>query len=121
MDKVLQDIRFGLRMLLKNPGFTTVAVFTLALGIGANAAIFDVVNGVLLKPLPYKEPDRIVRVFESHPRFPRFPISPANFLDYRERNDVFDHLVTFARRDLDLSATDRSDKPISRREYSSLL
>ncbi len=110
MDKVLQDIRFGLRMLLKNPGFTTVAVFTLALGIGANAAIFDVVNGVLLKPLPYKEPDRIVRVFESHPRFPRFPISPANFLDYRERNDVFDHLVTFARGDLDLSANDRPER-----------
>jgi predicted permease len=110
MDNITQDLRFGLRMLIKNPGFTAVAVFTLALGIGANAAIFDVVNGVLLKPLPYKDPDRIVRVFESHPRFPTFPISPANFLDYRERNDVFDDFATFARGDLDLSINDRPER-----------
>jgi len=86
MDELIKDLRFGLRLLKKNPVFTAVAVLTLALSIGANAAIFDVVNGVLLKPLPYKDPDRIVRVFENHPRFPRFPISPANFLDYREQN-----------------------------------
>jgi predicted permease len=110
MDNLTQDLRFGLRLLRKNPGFTAVAVFTLALSIGANAAIFDVVNGVLLKPLPYKEPDRIVRVFENGPRFPKFPISPANFLDYRERNDVFDDFATFARGDLDLSVNDRPER-----------
>ncbi|HXI89280.1 MAG TPA: ABC transporter permease [Blastocatellia bacterium] len=110
MDNLTQDLRFGLRLLRKNPGFTAVAVFTLALSIGANAAIFDVVNGVLLKPLPYKEPDRIVRVFEASPRFPKFPISPANFLDYRERNDVFDDFATFARGDLDLSVNDRPER-----------
>ncbi len=110
MDNLTQDLRFGLRLLRKNPGFTAVAVFTLALSIGANAAIFDVVNGVLLKPLPYKEPDRIVRVFENSPRFPKFPISPANFLDYRERNDVFDDFATFARGDLDLSVNDRPER-----------
>jgi predicted permease len=110
MDNLTQDLRFAFRLLTKNPGFTAVAVFTLALGIGANAAIFDVVNGVLLKPLPYKEPDRIVRVFESHPRFPTFPISPANFLDYRERNDVFDDFSTFARGDLDLSVNGRPER-----------
>ena len=109
MDNLIQDLRFGLRLLRKNPGFTAVALFTLALSIGANAAIFDVVNAVLLKPLPYNEPDRIVRVFESHPRFPKFPISPANFLDYRERNDVFDDFATFARGDLDLSVNDRPE------------
>lgn len=115
MDNLLQDIRFAVRLLRKNPGFTAVAVVTLALSIGANAAIFDVVNGVLLKPLPYKEPDRIVRVFENNPRFPKFPISPANFLDYRERNDVFDDFATFARGDLDLSVTDRPERLIGMR------
>jgi predicted permease len=110
MDNLTQDLRFGLRLLRKNPGFTAVAVLTLALSIGANAAIFDVVNGVLLKPLPYKEPDRIVRVFENSPRFPKFPISPANFLDYRERNDVFEDFATFARGDLDLSVKDRPER-----------
>ena len=110
MDNLTQDLRFGLRLLRKNPGFTAVAVFTLALSIGANAAIFDVVNGVLLKPLPYKEPDRIVRVFENSPRFPKFPISPANFLDYREQNAVFDDFATFARADLDLSVNDRPER-----------
>lgn len=110
MDNLIQDLRFGLRLLRKNPGFTAVAVFTLALSIGANAAIFDVVNAVLLKPLPYKEPDRIVRVFESHPRRPTFPISPANFLDYRERTDAFDDFATFARRDLDLSVNGRPER-----------
>ena len=110
MDNLMQDLRFGLRLLRKNPGFTAVAVFTLALSVGANAAIFDVVNSVLLKPLPYKEPDRIVRVFESNPRFPKFPISPANFLDYRERNDIFDDLATFSRGDLDLSVNDRPQR-----------
>ena len=110
MENLIQDLRFGLRLLKKNPGFTAVAVFTLALSIGANAAIFDVVNGVLLKPLPYTDPDRIVRVFENNPRFPKFPISPANFLDYRERNDVFDDFATFARGDLDLSSSDRPER-----------
>ena len=110
MDELIKDLRFGLRLLRKNPGFTAVAVLTLALSIGANAAVFDVVNGVLLKPLPYKEPDRIVRVFENHPRFPRFPISPANFLDYREQNDVFEDFATFTRGDLDLSSNERPER-----------
>jgi putative ABC transport system permease protein len=110
MENLIRDIRFGLRLMRKNPGFTAVAVLTLALSIGANAAIFDVVNAVLLKPLPYNEPDRIVRVFENGPRFPKFPISPANFLDYRERSDVFDDFATFARRDLDLSVNDRPER-----------
>ncbi len=115
MDNLIQDLRFGLRLLRKNPGLTAVAVFTLALSIGANAAIFDVVNGVLLKPLPYTEPGRLVRVFENNPRFPKFPISPANFLDYRERNDVFDDFATFVRGDLDLSVNDRPERLVGMR------
>ncbi|MGA9768287.1 MAG: ABC transporter permease [Blastocatellia bacterium] len=107
METLWQDLRYGVRMLLKNPGFTAVAAITLALGVGANSAIFSVVNGVLLKPLPYKAPEQLVRVFETCAEFPKFPISPANFLDYREQNQVFDDFATFTRSDLQLAEGDR--------------
>jgi predicted permease len=107
---ILQDIRYGFRMLLKNPGFTAVAVLTLALGIGANTAIFSVVNGVLLKPLPYASPDRLVRVFESSTGQPRFPMSPGNFLDYRDQNSTFEAFALFTRNDLELSLDERPER-----------
>src|SRR4051812_12768846 len=102
MNTLLQDLRYGLRMLLKRPGFTLVAVITLALGIGANTAIFSVVNAVLLKPLPYPHPERLVRAFESSNTQPRFPMSPGDFLDYRDQNTTLDHFAIYTRSDLEL-------------------
>ena len=97
MQTVIQDIRYGVRMLLKNPGFTTIAVLTLSLGIGANTAIFSVVNGVLLRDLPFPEADRIVTLWENNTvdGLERDDVSPANFLDWRERQKSFEEL-TFA-------------------------
>ncbi len=93
-DEMFQDLRFGVRMLLKKPGFTALAVITLALGIGANSAIFSVVNAVMLKPLPYEEADRLVMLSEHHPQVPTRWVSYPNFLDWRERNQVFEAMST---------------------------
>ncbi len=94
MESFIQDLRFGARMLMKNPGFTLIAVLTLALGVGANTAIFSVVNAVLLRPLPYSEPDRLVQVWETNPRANRWGdwVSYPDFRDWRERNTVFDEI-----------------------------
>ena len=88
MQTLLQDLRYGARMLLKQPGFTLIAVVTLALGIGATTAIFSVVNGVLLRPLPFAQPERIVTLWENNSKdgLERDDVSPANFLDWRDRN-----------------------------------
>src|SRR5437868_8004478 len=91
----MSDLKFAFRQLMKSPGFTAVAVLTLALGIGANTAIFSLVNGVLLKPLPYPEPDRLVTLWESSPErgIEQERVSGPNYLDWREQNTVFSGLA----------------------------
>src|ERR1700740_220190 len=86
MQKVSQDLRYGLRMLGKNPGFTATAVFTLALGVGATTAIFSVVYGVLLRPLPYRHGEQIVRLWEQNETGGRMNFADPNFDDVREQN-----------------------------------
>ena len=93
VSSLFQDVRYGWRTLVRSPGFAAVAVLTLALCIGANTAIFSFVDGVLLRPLPYRDADRIVRVLEKPPRGDRNGISTLNFLDWQRDNAVFDFMA----------------------------
>ena len=95
MDNLLQDIRFGLRMLRRSPGFACVVVATLALGIGANSAIFSIVSAVLLRPLPYKDSDRVVMIWETFGKqdFSQVPASVPNYLDWKEQSRSFEDMA----------------------------
>ena len=111
MEALLSDVRYGFRLLLKRPAFTGVAVIALALGIGANTAIFSVVNAVLLRTLPYTDPDRLVMVWEANPRGnQRNVVSPANFLDWRDQNTVFEQMAMFVDTRFNLNGTDEPEE-----------
>src|SRR6185295_6155970 len=92
METLLRDLRYGMRSLFKRPGFTAVALIALALGIGANTAIFSLVNAVLLRPLPFNEPDRLVWMWGNiRSGGNRASVSPLDFLDYRNQNTTFEN------------------------------
>ena len=114
MTKLLQDLRYGLRVLRKSPGFAAVAMLVLALGIGANTAIFSVVNAVLLRPLPFEDPARIVHVWhvpppKSFPGITRFSVSTANYIDWRRQNDVFEDMAIYTGSSMNLTGGDKAE------------
>ncbi len=98
MQTFLQDLKYGLRMLKKNPAFTAVAILTLAVGIGANSAIFSVVNSVLLRPLPYRQPDQLVRVYSEFPtmQLQKFWLSPPELLDIQREAKSWEAIGAWA-------------------------
>jgi putative ABC transport system permease protein len=95
MQTFFHDLRYGFRMLLRSRGLTAIAVITLALGIGANTAIFSVVSTVLLRPLPYKDPDRLVEVWNKATKagYPLLNLSAPEFIDYRDQNWMFEQIA----------------------------
>ena len=110
METLFKDIRYGLRSLVKHPAFTAIVIVTLALGIGATTAIFSVVNTVLLRRLPYPQAERIVAIQELNAEGKRVQITPANFLDWRAQNTVFQHLAAILQRPANLASEDRAER-----------
>ena len=114
MSALTQDIRFGLRSLVRQPGFSVVAVLTLALGIGGTTAVFSLVNAVLLRQLPYSDPERLVMVWETnHPRNrERNVVSSANFLAWRDAAESFESLAAFRVQPTQLTGVDEPEEII---------
>ncbi|MBO0861126.1 MAG: ABC transporter permease [Chloracidobacterium sp.] len=110
-DEMFQDLRFGSRMLLKNPSFTALALLTLALGIGANAAIFSVVNAVLLRQLPFAEPDQLVSIAETHPEIPRIEVAAPDFEDWQKQARVFKDMAAWSFKDWGKLALTEAGEP----------
>ena len=117
MGNLWQDVRYGFRMLLKSPGFTLVTVLALALGIGANSAIFSVVNAVLIRPLPFKNSERLVFMGEWSQQIPEMSVSYPNFLDWREQNQVFEQIAAFRSQGFSLTGAGEPEQ-LSGREVS---
>jgi len=110
MQTLFQDLRYAIRLLVRSPAFAATAILILALSIGANAAVFSAVKGMLITPLPYPEPDRLVRIFEENPTTPHFPMAPADFKDYRSDLRTFEGIAAYLRNDLQLAERDRPEQ-----------
>jgi len=110
MNTLFKDIRYGVRSLLKHPGFTALVVITLAVGIGASSAIFSIVNTVLLRPLPYAQAERIVAIQELNREDKRVQVTPADFLDWRAQNTVFEQLAAILTRPANLALADQAER-----------
>ena len=111
LERLKQDLRYAVRTLRRSPGFTLVVLLTLALGAGANTAIFSVVNGVLLRPLPFRDSDRLMILDEKWlPRFPHFEATPADFLSWREQSRAFDRIAAFEDVAFNLTGDDRPER-----------
>jgi predicted permease len=112
MENLIRDIRFALRTMAKKPGFTAVAIIIMALGIGANTAIFSLVRAVLISPLPFNDPDRLVMIWEDATEFgfPKNTPATANYNDWKTRNDVFESVAAFRFRDYNLTGDGRPEK-----------
>ncbi|MGA9769123.1 MAG: ABC transporter permease [Blastocatellia bacterium] len=114
METLFQDLRHGMRMLVKNPGFTTVALIALALGIGANTAIFSVVNAVLLRPLPYKSPERIMMLQEKSQQLNVMAVSYPNFLDWQKQNQSFEQIAVVRRSSFNITGGNEAERVAGR-------
>src|SRR5213594_3031181 len=101
----MTDLHYAFRKLLKNPGFTAVAVLTLALGIGANTAIFSVINAVLLRPLPYKDPDRLVWLTEFVPQLKVEHVRSDHYVNWREQNSTLQQIAAYRDRGAEFTLT----------------
>jgi len=110
MEILLKDVRYGVRSLVKHPAFAALMIVTLALGIGASTAIFSVVNTVLLRRLPYRQAQRIVAIQELNQAGKRVQVTPANFLDWRAQNTVFEHLAAILTRPANLASEDHAER-----------
>src|SRR3954470_20709450 len=117
---MIADLRYALRMLAKSPAFTFVTILTLGLAIGANTAIFSVVNAVLLRPLPYPQAEQLVRVFGTQPTLAEAPTSPANFLEWQTESQVFTHIATWVGQGFNLTGTDKPERVIGARVSSDM-